>query len=255
MKKILISLLFLLISFSPVQALTQEQIENLIGKEVFQEIEEAALEQVEQVISIAPEKQIETLSDEVQQKIQDRQDTAKKEIEKAIEEVEEQIQISLPQSLETQKAQIKKELEKIPLQTSSGQEHLIAVAQAFSQLLVSTPSAQVSQTVIAIAQTQPQNQNQIQAQLIQIESRPGYLKIFIGPNFQALHALKLQITQNQLSIQELEQLKNQLTSNDQTLIQTTITALKFQNTALQEQITQEENSFSLFGWLFKLFTP
>jgi uncharacterized protein YeeX (DUF496 family) len=79
--------------------------------------------------------------------------------------------------------------------------------------------------------------------------------MLIGSDYQALKNVQKQIEQNQLRIQQLEQLQNQLTNqSDIAIVQETIQALTEQNISLQDRINLEEQSGSLFGWLFKLLS-
>ncbi len=129
------------------------------------------------------------------------------------------------------------------------------VAQKVEELL-STKTLQggIGQQVKVIAQEQKTAQEEIQTELGKVDSRGGLLKSLIGPDFKALKNMQKQMEQNQLRIQELSQLKNQLTNQgDITQVQEMIQALTDQNTALQDIINLEEQSSSLLGWLIKLF--
>jgi hypothetical protein len=64
--------------------------------------------------------------------------------------------------------------------------------------------------------------------------------------------MERQVEQNQLRIQQLTQLQTQLTNQAEiTQVEAMLEALWEQNTALQERMDQEEDGFSLLGWLFK----
>ena len=109
--------------------------------------------------------------------------------------------------------------------------------------------------VRALAQEQVQAQAEIQSQLTKMESKPGLLKGLFGPDYGAIKNLRMQMEQNRLRIQTLTELQNEITNQaDETAIETAIQALIDQNTSLEEQISAEEGTGSLFGWLVKLFT-
>jgi len=91
-------------------------------------------------------------------------------------------------------------------------------------------------------------------QLKQLQSRGSALKFLIGPNYGAINRLEKQIEANQVRIQELTVLKEQAANQgEQTVIQQTIDALNQESVALQNAISEQSKTFSLFGWLAKLF--
>lgn len=133
-------------------------------------------------------------------------------------------------------------------------ENMSNVAKQVQQLLQVRTTGGIGEQVRQIAQEQKQTQDQIKTELGKIDSRGGLLKKLIGPDYKALKKIQKQMDQNQLRIQQLEQLQNQLTNQgDITMVQEAIQALAEQNTALQDKIALENQSGSLFGWLFKSF--
>lgn len=60
--------------------------------------------------------------------------------------------------------------------------------------------------------------------------------------------------QNQVRIKKLQKIQEQVSNQKlQKQIQETLKVLEKQNTALGEQITQEEKRFNLWGWFKNLF--
>lgn len=135
-------------------------------------------------------------------------------------------------------------------------QNMSNVATKVEELLATkTLQGGIGQQVRVIAQEQKTSQEEIQMELGKVDSRGGLLKSIIGPDFKALKNMQKQMEQNQLRIQQLTQLQNQLTNQgDITQVKEMILALTDQNIALQDRISIEEGSSSLFGWLFKLFT-
>lgn len=85
------------------------------------------------------------------------------------------------------------------------------------------------------------------------DKRTSFAKFFIGPNYGELAAVNAQIEQNRLRIQEMNQIMVQLQNEaDQSELRSEIQTLEAQNTTLQDQLDEEEDVFSLFGWLVKL---
>jgi len=134
-------------------------------------------------------------------------------------------------------------------------QNMSEVAKQVQQLLKIRTTGGIGEQIRQIAQAQNQAQTQIQEQLTKLESKGKLARLLTGTDYGAIKNLKQQLEQNQLRIQQLTQLQNQLTSQaDITVVQETIQALIQENTSLQDRITAEEQTRSLFGWLFKLFS-
>lgn len=98
-------------------------------------------------------------------------------------------------------------------------------------------------------------QLQVQQRVKQLESRGKALKFFIGPNYQAVSQLERHIEDNNVRIQELTSLKEQAANQGEaTALQQTIEALNKKNTALENAISNQTKTFSLFGWFTRLFS-
>jgi len=134
-------------------------------------------------------------------------------------------------------------------------QNMSDVAKQVQQLLQIREDGGIGEQVRQIAQEQNQAQTQIQEQLNKLESKGKFARLLTGTDYGAVKNLKTQLVQNQVRIEQLTQLQNQLTNQeDITMVQETIKALIQENTSLQERITTEEQTKSLFGWLFKFFT-
>jgi hypothetical protein len=108
--------------------------------------------------------------------------------------------------------------------------------------------------VSEIAQAQNMAQEKLASSLEMLQSRSGFMRSLLGPNYQALSDLKQQHEENQLRIQALQEVMTQ-TDNEGDLSELQLAVQTFveQNTALQEQINAEEAHPGLFGWFFRLF--
>lgn len=136
------------------------------------------------------------------------------------------------------------------------QEKMSEVAKGVEEILTTKSlKGGIGDRVRLIAQEQKQSQDQVGENIAKVEKRSVFLKALIGSDYGALKNLKVQITQNELRIQELTKLKNQLiNSGDIAMVQETIDALVQQNVSLQEMINAENRLGSVFGWLIKLLT-
>ena len=105
-----------------------------------------------------------------------------------------------------------------------------------------------------IARDQLDIQSKIEEKWAAVEARPRVVKWILGPDYNSLRDVRNQMTQNELQLNLMTQMRNRTTNEaDKQIIQENIQALIQQNTELQEQITAEEGTFSLFGWFAKLF--
>lgn len=105
-----------------------------------------------------------------------------------------------------------------------------------------------------LVQEHEQSSQFVQSQIQAASNRSGVVRFLIGPNFQAVKNMEKQMEQNQLRIQQLTELKARISNqaDDQALTQA-IQVMTEQNTALKDQISQQNQTRSLFGWLFRLF--
>lgn len=121
-------------------------------------------------------------------------------------------------------------------------------------LNVSMVKGSPGEKIQEIVKSQAVAQTEIATETQKLDSRKGFIKTIIGPDFKAIKILTQQMEQNQLRITELDQLKNQLVNqSDIVMVQEIIQALIDQNTALQNKVISEEKTGSMFGWLLKFF--
>lgn len=113
----------------------------------------------------------------------------------------------------------------------------------------------IGQQVKTIAQTQTKNQEKLEASLQKVQSRSGFAKFFIGPNYGEINNAEKLLEQNQEQIKELKQIKTQLSNqvDAQTLTQQ-IQTLEQANLQIENSLQKEQKGFSLFGWMFRLFS-
>ena len=135
------------------------------------------------------------------------------------------------------------------------EEKMSGVANQVEELIVNqTINGGIGEQVKQIATEEKQTQEQVEAQLNQVENRKGLLKFLIGPDYKVLKTMEKQIEENQLRIDQLTQLKTQLTNQSEiTMLEETIQAMIDQKTQLQETVTSETQTKSVLGWLFKYF--
>jgi hypothetical protein len=139
--------------------------------------------------------------------------------------------------------------------SAMAEEKMSEVAAQVELLLTNkTIKGGIGEQVREIATAQKQAQEEIKNQLDQVKNRKGFVKFLMGSDYKALKDVEKQIEANQLRIEKLTELKTQLTNqNDLAMVEAAIQVLTEQNTQLQDTVTAENQTKSMFGWLFKYF--
>lgn len=86
-----------------------------------------------------------------------------------------------------------------------------------------------------------------------IKTRSKFTRFFIGGDKNASEGIEQDVIQNQLRIQELKQLKEECTCEQEVtqVLQEQIQNIEQEQVRLQQLAQQEKQSKGLFGWLFK----
>ncbi|MCL4406013.1 MAG: hypothetical protein M1586_01880 [Patescibacteria group bacterium] len=166
------------------------------------------------------------------------------------QEQEEQGQEQEGQEQEQEKTQ---EVESV---AGQGEERRSKVADAVQQMLqVADRSGGIGSQVRVIAQSQSDNHNLMEATLQKAQSRSQITKFLIGPNYGEINNAQKLVEQNQAQIQQLVQLRDRLTNQgDIDTLNRQIQILEQVNAEVQKALQDAEQGFSVFGWLFKLFS-
>jgi len=144
-------------------------------------------------------------------------------------------------------------------QNSAGNSNAVQrksqVANAVQQMLqVAERNSGIGEQVRTIAQTQTQNQEKIEVNLEKIQSRSGFAKFFIGPNYGEINNAKKTLEKNREQIKQLNEIKNQLSNQgDQQILTEQIQTLEQANTQIDSSLEESQKGFSLLGWMFKWF--
>jgi len=113
---------------------------------------------------------------------------------------------------------------------------------------------EIGEDVEAIAQTQIQNQEKLEIGIQKIQSRNGFVKFFIGPDYSEIKNLEKVLKQNKEQIQKLNEIKIQVVDQEEK-------SKALEQIQIFEDVDQEVNilldeskkGFSIFGWIFELF--
>jgi vacuolar-type H+-ATPase subunit I/STV1 len=140
------------------------------------------------------------------------------------------------------------------------QLRLNAISQVVENLVtlasrLYTQNQSLSIQVRTTSQEQIRAEDKINQSLDKAESRSGFAKFFVGPNYRQLKTVRQEMEQNRLRIQQLNQIMSQIANtSDQTELANQIKIMETQNTRLEEQLNQDTKGFALFGWLSKLMS-
>ena len=139
---------------------------------------------------------------------------------------------------------------KIPEQRRS------TVANAVQEMVkVAERNGGVGQEIKTIAQTQTQNQEKLETGLQKIQNRGGFARFFIGPNYGEIKESQKLLEQNKEQIQKLNKLRAQvIDQKDQQQIAEQIQILEQTTQEIENTLNEAQKGFSLFGWIFRLFS-
>lgn len=129
------------------------------------------------------------------------------------------------------------------------------VATALQAILqLAEKNEEIGPQVREIARVQNQNQERLELALEKLQSRSALARFFVGPDYGQIGETQKILEQNRLKLQELNQIRTQLTNQaDQQNLVLQIQLLEQVNTQFQNALNKSAGGFSLFGWMFRLF--
>lgn len=138
--------------------------------------------------------------------------------------------------------------------TRDGEHQTLRVKEVVHQLLEDEDrEGGIGEQVRVIAREQNQIQEQIETKVQKLDERKGVVKKFFGADSAAVEDLEEQMEQNQEQIESLEELQENVQNQaEESQVQTLLSALNEQQTALADKIEAEKNT-GFFGWLRRLF--
>lgn len=134
-------------------------------------------------------------------------------------------------------------------------EDLTKVSDQVLELIETTGAkGGIGQQVKEIAQNQQKVQEKIQSSFYELKSRGSFVRLLVGSDKKLTQALEKMTEENQQTIEQLVELKNQ-TKNQADLdqLEETINLMISQNTSLQNKLAKEKQVNGLFGWFVNLF--
>ena len=100
-----------------------------------------------------------------------------------------------------------------------------------------------------------QNQEKLEVSLQKVQSRGGFSKFFLGPNYSEIDNAKKLLEQNREQIKQIDEIQNQIINNDdkQELTEQ-VKLLEQANQEIEDSLNISQKGFSLLGWVFRLFS-
>ena len=140
--------------------------------------------------------------------------------------------------------------------TATATQRRSQVANTIQEMLrLADRNGGIGQQVRIIAQTQTQNQEKLEMSLQKVQSRSGFAKFFVGPNYGEVNNAKKLLEQNQEQVKQLNQIKDQLADQgDQQILIEQIKTLEQADLEIQSSLGVAQKGFSLLGWVFRAFS-
>jgi len=142
--------------------------------------------------------------------------------------------------------------------SENARNHMNIVAKTVENLLAAADRMEdpgIGEEVREVAKHHGQSSEKIAEKQDQINQRSGVVKFFIGPDYASLDEIQQQMEQIRNQVRELNQIRTQLQNEgEEQELQNQIQILELQLQSLQSYVDSEEQVFSLFGWLLKLFS-
>lgn len=129
------------------------------------------------------------------------------------------------------------------------------VASAVQKIIqITGKDSRVGEQVITITETQVQSREKLETSLQKVQSRGGFAKFFVGPDYGEINNAKKLLAQNREQIKQLDEVQNQLTDkNDKQKLTEQVQLLAQTTQEIENSLNTSQKGFSLFGWLFRLF--
>jgi len=127
--------------------------------------------------------------------------------------------------------------------------------QSLTRVSERVNNPEVGEQIRTMTESHVQVQAKVKTALQNMSARSRSLKFIFGPSYQNAGEVKAQAAQLRADAEELASLKDELTStSDQEEVQGAMDSLEEEAVALEAQLEQELEGFSLFGWLNRILS-
>lgn len=196
------------------------------------------------------------VKEQVQQETQNEADEIQIQIQTQ-EEVQEGVEEEEDTEEATKQATVKESGEKDGKgeQQQIAREKMNEVAKKAGELISQGKQYQggIGDQINEVARQQRNAVGKAEEKLDKVERRKGLSKFILGPDYKAIDELEKIRQQNEGRIQQLNDLKGELTNEtDKQQVDDLVQTVEESNNVLGTRLQEELKSFSLLGWLFRL---
>lgn len=140
--------------------------------------------------------------------------------------------------------------------STGGTRQGIEVAiQSLERVSVRESNPEIGEQIRVMTESHEQIQNKVMTALSSMQSRSGLMKFVFGPNYKNAGEIKVQAAQLRNDAVGLTSLRKELTLvADQEEVQDAIDSLEEEADALESELDQQLQGFSLFGWLSRILS-
>ena len=139
----------------------------------------------------------------------------------------------------------------------NAQEHRSTVANFVHSLLdvADREKGGIGEQVRVIAQQQNDSDATVTEAITKVQTRSKIKTFLIGSDYKNLGALRSEIVHTRNRIEQLNRIMADIQNASDTVeLQSQIQTLEQEQTRIENFIKEQEDKFSLFGWLIKLFS-
>jgi hypothetical protein len=134
--------------------------------------------------------------------------------------------------------------------TGSVRQGIEVAKQSLTRVSERVNNPEIGEQIRTMTESHEQIQNKVMTALSNMQSRSGLMKFIFGPSYQNAGEIKAQAAQLRNDAVELTSLREELTlAADQEEVQGAIDSLEEEADTLENELSQELEGFSLFGWL------
>ena len=127
--------------------------------------------------------------------------------------------------------------------------------QSLTRVSERVNNPEIGEQIRTMTESHEQVQNKVMTAFSNMNSRSKAMKFIFGPSYQNAGEVKAQAAQLRADAGELASMKEELTSlTDQGEVQAAIDSLEEEATALEGELEEQLEGFSLFGWLNRILS-
>jgi hypothetical protein len=141
------------------------------------------------------------------------------------------------------------------LEVRNAEQRRSAVSNSVREMLmVAERNGGIGEQVRVIAQNQKEEHEEIEAAMAKVKSRGSLRKFFFGADNKSIEVVEEKLVNHTDKVEQLKNLALQASNNDDVLLlQNQIAEMENIGLELKQELEQENSSFSLFGWVKRMF--